>query len=735
MPDAAAAFFSIPELTLELCHHLMAGDFLNLMLTSRYMHNTCRPLFWNTLFLRDDYLAGRFTDPVANKEGLASLGRNIDSVRTFQTRGNFMSFYIVALCKYLDDNDNSRNSNNSAASTPSSEQQQESQVPTRRPEWVPYATLDETENAPALPPFTKLTNFRASMLYGDMLEWEHYGSRSILRAAPLTLQASWIMSLNPNLTDVFLHGADLEDGRVVRCLARTISNLRHLKDLTIQSAHATHILFEVAYTLFRSCPQAILSLKLPMDVKDRLKGEAPIGLDDKDIDAGPVVLRTEPLANLRYLQLPDKYNGYTVEQIHHFLGHCPRLESWHLPCIAESTEPGEIAKIIRTDCKEIKHLINERPYGNFKGAFVMAVMEAIDSPQLETLELTSYQDEWPGQMAASIQRHCKVLQSIKLRGCHYIKSSTIHTIFTSCRELRHLEIEGTYPNRTAMSLEDAGSAKEWVCTKLRHLVLYVTVPSISTSVEQLPWDLLEGFYRHLGSLHELEFLNLKGASYRLRTLEDGQVVRSDAEYDRLTFPGLFSLGDPSIGEPGFLSLLKDLNRLTTFQGSLLWCSMRAEEPRGQKEMEWVVKHWPMLKIYEIMDYSHIDMAEDKFPYLTTLREQMPQLKISKPLADRHYIHGMSQNSQRNHVTTPIPTVVTGALHISYTNVSPTQESYSEPSPSDVPSESHFLNGPQGGDQANGGGQQAGQGQGQEGDQQDANAGAGAEANAEAAEPE
>ncbi|KAG0272506.1 hypothetical protein BGZ95_011743 [Linnemannia exigua] len=651
----------------------------------------------------------RFTDVVANKEGLAAFGRNIDSVRTFQTRGDFMTFYIVGLDRYLKSNSTSNSSDND----------NDKRQVICRPGWVPCATIKESENAPMLPPFTKLTSFRASMLYGDLLDWEHDESRSILRAAPLTLQASWIISLNPNLTNVFLYGADLENDRVVRCLSRVISSLRHLRDLTITPSHATRLEHQVIDIIFRSCPQSMVRLKLLMDAKNRSRDEGPIDLNNDDIDAGPVVLRTEPLANLRYLQLPDKYNGYTAEQICPFLEHCPRLESWVVPCIAESAE-SEIANVIRTKCTEFKHYICETPYFNYKGAFAMTILETTEEQQMETFIFASYNDEWAERMSASIRRHCEVLQRIKLCGCHRLESSTIHTILISCRGLRYLVINGYYPNKIALSLEDAGSAKEWVCTKLRHWEIYVGVPSTSTDSKPLPWDLLEQFYRHLGSLHELEFLSLKGTGNSSYKSADGEIKEKTIEYDRLSFPGLFSLGDPATGEPGFLSFLKNLSQLTTFQGSLLWKCVREEEPRGQKEMEWLVEHWPLLKVYEITRYDSLPLIRNDFPYLKWLEEQMPQLMAQKA-SSRNHIHGNN----------PTPIII-GTPHVTYSvpNVSPTQLSYGEPSPSDAPRPSHFLNAPQ--EQANGG-----QAQVQGGHQQndDAGAEAGADANTEAGEPE
>ncbi|KAK3843770.1 MAG: hypothetical protein J3R72DRAFT_506715, partial [Linnemannia gamsii] len=91
---------------------------------------------------------------------------------------------------------------------------------------------------------------------------------------------------------------------------------------------------------------------------------------------------------------------------------------------------------------------------------------------------------------------------------------------------------------------------------------------------------------------------------------------------------------------------------------------------------------------------------------------------------------MSQQSSRHYIHVNTTPIITGTPHVTYSsNVSPTQRSYGEPSPTDAPGPSNFLNAPQ--DQANGG-----QAQVQDGHQQnaDADAGTGADANAEAGLP-
>ncbi|KAF9901869.1 hypothetical protein EC991_005603 [Linnemannia zychae] len=631
MSNAIVTFFSIPELTSELCLYLTTADFRNLIQTNRHIHNACRPHFWNTLLLRNDVVTRRFIDPVANEKGLESFGKNIDYVRTLQMKGRFISFYAVGLCKYLDNQNRSPTNSDSVISTLEFEHRHQKQA-IRRPDWVPFAIVEETENAPALPPFRHLTDFQASTLGGHIESWERSEGRSILTATSLSLQICWIMSLNPNLTNVFLHGADLANARVVRCLARTISSLHHLKDLAIRPGRETYTCLDVVDIIFRSCPQSLVSFKMSTDTSERSARSAPFDLGDNDVDAGQVVLRTGPLINLRVLQLPDNYDGYSAEEICHFLEQCPQLETWHLPTISNSAVVETITKAIRTHCKRIKRLLDGR-------SFAKDVLGVMENQQLERLECYGVREEWPGQIMSLLIRHSEVLQKLRLRGCGSMESSAIHIVLTSCRELRYLEIESHSPNQVAMSMEDAGSAKEWVCKKLRYLTLCVAVPPTSMGLEKLPWGPLEQFYRHLGTLHELEFLDLKGVGYYPYTREDGRVEDAEIEYDRLSFPGLLSLGDPNIGEPGYLSLLKDLRRLTSFQGSLSWQSMRNEEPRGRREMEWVVEHWPSLKMFEIMHHLHRYGAEHRYPYLGWLCEQMPQLVLCKPHVQLSCGHG------------------------------------------------------------------------------------------------
>lgn len=610
MPDASVVFFSIPELAAELCSYLIAVDFLNLMLTCREMNSICQPLFWNTLHLRIDEQTECFT---ASQEGMASLSRNIDSVHSLQTRGNFLTYYIVGLVEHL------RNLTSSSSGA--------GQL--IRPNWVPCKTIEETAHAPPIPPFTKLRHFRASMLYGDMLEWEHSPSRSILRAAPLSLQACWIMSLNPNLTNIFLHGVDLTDALVVRCLARTLSRLLHLKSLMVRHTHAAQVTLQVVDTIFRSCPQSIITLKLPQDVSESGKTEMTLEQDSKDFDEGPLVLRTEPLVNLRYLQLPDKHRGYHADQICPFLEQSPRLKTWCVPCIAEAADIKAITSTISTHCKELKELYNGMPYTNYRGEFAMSVMEAMEPQRLERLEFTGYHDEWPNRMTASIGRHGQVLQRIRLRGCHLLTSFTVHAILTSCQGLQHLEVIGMYPLRIAISLEDGGSSKEWVCKDLRHLVIHVDVSSISTGSEQPQWALLERLYRHIGSLQQLTFLDLRGAavSHNITLNNPAQ----DVNYAKLTFPRLLSLGDASTGEPGYLPLLKELKRLKTFQGSIWLDYVRPQEAIGHAEMEWMYENWPSLRLIEFLDYTN-QSALDERPYLKWLKERIPQLQFTKMVA-------------------------------------------------------------------------------------------------------
>ncbi|KAG0290311.1 hypothetical protein BGZ96_006180 [Linnemannia gamsii] len=397
----------------------------------------------------------------------------------------------------------------------------------------------------------------------------------------------------------------------------------------VRHSHAAQDTLQVVDVIFRSCPKSIITLKLPQDLSEFGKTEMTLDRDSKDFGEGPLVLRTEPLANLRYLQLPDKPRGYHADQICPFLEQSPRLETWYVPCIAEAADVEVITKTIRTNCKELKELYNGMPHANFRGEFAMSVMEAMEPQRLERLEFTGYHDEWPNRMTASIERHGQDLQRIRLRGCYRLTSFTVHTILTSCQGLQHLEVVGMYHLRIVISLEDGGSSKEWVCKDLRHLVIHVNVSSTSTGPEQPQWALLERLYRHIGSLQQLTFLDLRGAAVNHDITLSNPAMEVNSS--KLTFPGLLSLGSASTGEPGYLPLLKELKQLKTFQGSIWLDNVRPQEAIGQAEMEWMYENWPSLRLIEFLDYTS-QSALDERPYLKWLKERIPQLQFTKMVA-------------------------------------------------------------------------------------------------------
>ncbi|KAG9064451.1 hypothetical protein KI688_003641 [Linnemannia hyalina] len=204
-------------------------------------------------------------------------------------------------------------------------------------------------------------------------------------------------------------------------------------------------------------------------------------------------------------------------------------------------------------------------------------------------------------MAASIQRHSQVLQQIRLQSCHRLTSSTIHPILSSCRGLQHLEIIGGYPSRIAIALKDAGFG-----------------PATVGDVERL--------CLHIGSLQQLKFLDLRGAAVVVDTTYNNPP--QEISYSKLTFPGLLRLGDASTGEPRYVSLLKDLKQLKTFQGSVWLNYVRVQERIVQAEVEWMYVNWPSLLLAGFLDYANQSALEER-AYLRWLKERIPRLQFTK----------------------------------------------------------------------------------------------------------
>ncbi|KAG0212699.1 hypothetical protein BGX33_003415 [Mortierella sp. NVP41] len=173
---------------------------------------------------------------------------------------------------------------------------------------------------------------------------------------------------------------------------------------------------------------------------------------------------------------------------------------------------------------------------------------------------------------AFIGQHCP---SLRLLNCTLGRVS-LSVIFKECSNLDVLRIKCGTDEGLYLHLTDA-TEFPWAFTKLSKLSLsisgcelltddpehqpYYSRPSrISLSEpEKQHFARLEGLYRQIGELTELQFLDLKMA-----TIQQGQ----DQSDESKSFPAMLSLGDTWTGRQGYLRHLSGLKNLEVLAGSV-----------------------------------------------------------------------------------------------------------------------------------------------------------------------
>ncbi|KAF9127108.1 hypothetical protein BG015_004597 [Linnemannia schmuckeri] len=214
--------------------------------------------------------------------------------------------------------------------------------------------------------------------------------------------------------------------------------------------------------------------------------------------------------------------------------------------------------------------------------------------------------------------------------------------------------------------------------------VYVDRGEPMPNVDKEMWNQLESFYRNLGTLTELEVLILRIKSKEVTWLDDDGRVRKGGEYIRrifnwaedpdygvtpmddvfsvddergkfssrpsdnleakaadASFPGLLSLGDESLGRRGYLSWLSGLTKLRELRGHVQATTSETSKTVGQKELEWMLEHWPRLKVIELLPALRdrhgkprslfpVDLSP---PHIVWLQKQRPDLYITQELLD------------------------------------------------------------------------------------------------------
>ncbi|KAF9119105.1 hypothetical protein BGW39_000567 [Mortierella sp. 14UC] len=568
MDSACNRFFSIPELVASLTPYLKTHDIIQLSRTSRAMRTICSPLSWQDLNLKTKAACDRL---LGSPGGLQAFGHHVTSVRSISWRPTFSCYYLYTLWAYL--NVTAWPSHRAIATDALSHK-----------EWggMLYAPCLKVLH---LPPMLRLTRFTASLTrYSDDKMQSHipeYNHREHFH------QILWLVRLNcHSLTYLELSDTSLDDDQMTRDFARTLSQLYQLRTLRT-SLYLSQCEFK---TLFLSCPGSLVDFQAAYKV-------AGAGLDefhhpcedDWDFEQGPLVLRQTPLPHLKRLSIPVMPYKVMPLMIRMLLEQSPALETLSFPYFKYDEKP--IVEATNELCPRLSELIFLKGGWTTLGPMIR---DAVPVQQMKSPLLQPHRSEQQGDSRCLDQ--------------------TLDDTSADRVSPKQSSLEQDHPGR----FDDLRGSGDFQVKSLKFLD--DQYKSTWTEVEHRHWDNLGKFYSQIGSLTELEILNLK-------TVERANELQNPAQ---MYFPGLFALEDVAKNEIGHLSKWAGLVKLRELRGSVNWTLPLVLERIGKREVDWFVEHMPALRVATFVLRNNNGMigAKEIRAHLKTLEKKRPELRFS-----------------------------------------------------------------------------------------------------------
>ncbi|KAF9124439.1 hypothetical protein BG015_005089 [Linnemannia schmuckeri] len=610
MDSACSTFFGIPELVASLAHFLSKQDLIQLSRANRAINSVCSPLTWQSVNVESKHAIKLLNSP----EALHAFGNNITSVRSITLRPKFSWYYLYTLWAYL----------NTTAWPPHRVILTDALA---HKDWggMLYAPCLKIRR---LPPLLRLNRLEASLasVYKEkmMPDLPDYDYDKHVH------QLLWLVRLNSGtLTHVTLTSLSLGTFKAVRDVCRTISRLHNLRFLRL-SCMVTRQDYE---TLFLSCPSSLveLSLAYKVDGPGSVRVSVPV-TGDWDFDQGPLVLRETPLHHLVYLVLPESSALDMAPVIRTIFGHSPALESIQLPRFDFYDIPS-IIKAITEFCPHLSHMSFPQGGRDYK---ITGLLEGFPVQRLRSLNCSFLVDPDSKSMLATWTRHSTTMRRIECTNMRGFSSSIIKGALTTCEALETFKVTGSQGG-IYLTLGDAVES-EWVCKRLQVLDVIVLInanerspkfttdPSKETWTEDdhRKWEVLGKLYSQIGSLTELQVLDLQTVSHHYQPVPSSEAV----------FPGLFALEDLESGKIGHLSKLSGLTKLRVLRGSVRWTIPEVMERLGKREVDWFVDHLPALReaTFILQNNNGMIGARPIRQLLRTLEKKRPELQFCRTVS-------------------------------------------------------------------------------------------------------
>ncbi|KAK3838914.1 MAG: hypothetical protein J3R72DRAFT_448185 [Linnemannia gamsii] len=531
MDSACSIFFSIPEMVTSVTPYLSTQDIIQLSRTTRRIRSICSPLTWQSVNLSAREACIRLLD---SPEALHAFGNHVSSIRSISLRPKFSCYYLYTVWAYL----------NITAWPP---HRAISIDALAHKEWGGMLYAPCLKILP-LPPMLRLTRFVANLSSssGDRMppELPAYNHDKHLH------QILWLVRLSRNtLTYLELSGVSVGRYQVARDIARTLSELHQLRTLKMIT-HISRCEFE---TFFLSCQGSLVDFKAAFNLFDSGNNDFHHPREgDWDIGQGPLVLRQTPLPHLKQLFIPEMPSQDMPLAIRALLQHTPALESLSFPYFQYDEKP--IVRVTNELCPRLSELTFRNGGWSTLGAMIR---DAVPVQQMKSLLCFALDEPESKAMMDAWTRHSTTLRRIEFPQASRLSTRVIQAALRTCEALEVFKVSGQKgEGRISLSLEHAVES-DWVCKRMRELDITILIEPQAKSLKYLNdpaketwtvdehrhWENLGKFYTQIGSLTELEILDLKTVE---RIIERG-------EPSKMYFPGLFALEDVGKGEIGYLS--------------------------------------------------------------------------------------------------------------------------------------------------------------------------------------
>ncbi|KAF9563055.1 hypothetical protein EC968_005019 [Mortierella alpina] len=304
------------------------------------------------------------------------------------------------------------------------------------------------------------------------------------------------------------------------------------------------------------------------------------------------------------------------------------LESFTIPSFDDSSD---IQELVHERCPNLKHL--RRLYSDWcidETRHVQAFIRGCSG--LESFASENFSDHEydparhfymsKGQISELVTLHCDTLEDFELTSCRQVASSDLQKVLSRCSRLKRFHVSGQYPEtrddrhpdgNAGFDVEDAMKG-DWVCTELQEL--WITLGQNSPFCNA-------SFYRQIGRLEKLEHL----------TLDANGRIYQDFDIEAVPDPDVHDLTEV------MLKKMAGLTRLKSLRLGIELCRRM-----GDAEVEFLHKHWPLLREITIMGSKGLKLLTEK--RWQSLLAERPDLRLIV-LDDRQMVEEMHYLEKSN----------------------------------------------------------------------------------------